>query len=208
MLWVYRKIGMVRSALCSRDTPRQMATGLAFGLLLGLIPNGNLLAVAVAPTLLATRASLSIGMLCAFAVGMIAPLCDPLTHRIGEWILTNGATTPLWRWLERLPLAGWTAFNNTVVMGSLALGMALFYPVYRLSLPWLERLHRNDSDAQEDHVPGDTAAGLTLPVTADTERIVPAAPLPMHNVPYQSSSDRPPRLLPRRTDQGHRRSCA
>jgi hypothetical protein len=34
-----------------------------------------------------------------------------------------------------MPLVPWTAMNNSVVVGSLVLALALFYPVYRLA--WL-----------------------------------------------------------------------
>jgi hypothetical protein len=34
--------------------------------------------------------------------------------------------------LYDLPLAPWTALNNTVVAGSLLLGLAAFYPSYRV----------------------------------------------------------------------------
>jgi hypothetical protein len=36
-------------------------------------------------------------------------------------------------------LVPWTHFNNSVVLGSLLLGIALLYPVYRLSEPRFEK---------------------------------------------------------------------
>lgn len=150
MLWVYSKMRMLHKALCTKDSPKQMAAGLACGLLLGLLPKGNLVAVAVASMLMATRMSLAVGILCAFAVSLVAPLCDPLTHRIGQEVLTTGALAPLWRHVSRIPLAAWTSFNNTVVMGSLSLGLLLVWPVYRLSLPWMVRLQSRYAEPQQD----------------------------------------------------------
>jgi len=45
----------------------------------------------------------------------------------------------VWRWFYELPLAPWTDFNNTIVMGSLILGLLLFYPTYRLTRPLFEK---------------------------------------------------------------------
>ncbi len=45
----------------------------------------------------------------------------------------------IWRWFYEMPLAPWTDFNNTIVMGSLILGLTLFYPVYRLTRPLFEK---------------------------------------------------------------------
>ncbi len=203
MLWAYQKIRMLRTALCVKDSPRQMAAGLACGLLLGLVPKGNLLALLIATMLLATRMSLAVGMLCAFLVSMLAPFCDPLTHRLGEWVLTNAAVVPLWRSLARLPLVAWTAFNNTVVMGSLTLGSILLYPVYRLSLPWMEHLHRQYGGTNEESMEDGIAVTSSLPTAATLDALGPdraQSPLAL--------ADQPPHLLPRRTSSHRRRSCA
>ena len=203
MLWVYQKIRMVRTALCTKDSPRQMAAGLACGLLLGLVPKGNLLALILATTLLTTRMSLATGMLCAFLVSLIAPFCDPLTHRLGQWMLTNVSFTPLWRSFARLPLVSWTSFNNTVVMGSLTLGTILMYPVYRLSLPWMEHLQRKYTSAPPTHTGEESAFAPELPTAATVDACRPeAAPL------QPSVADQLPHILPRRTNPDRRRSCA
>ena len=60
---------------------------------------------------------------------------DPLAHRLGSAILTQPAWQKSFARLYELPLMPWTALNNTVVVGSLVLSLALFYPVYRVT--WL-----------------------------------------------------------------------
>lgn len=114
-------------------TPRQLALGLALGMLIGLVPKGNLTAVLLGVILLASRVHLGAGMLAAAVFSWVGMLLDPLSHRIGQAFLTLDALQPTWAYLYDLPLAPWTALNNTVVLGSLLLGLWLFYPVYRLS---------------------------------------------------------------------------
>jgi uncharacterized protein (TIGR03546 family) len=153
MIWLLRQLLFWRRAMCANDSPRQMAAGIALGLILGLVPKGNLLAILVAATLFATKTSVAAGLITAVCVSLFAPLADPLTHRIGEWLLTYPSLVPLWQRLYRLPLASWTSFNNTVVMGNLLLGMMLGYPAYRLSLA---RIHRARRFALNE-TPGDPA---------------------------------------------------
>ncbi|MFW6169702.1 MAG: TIGR03546 family protein [Planctomycetota bacterium] len=171
MLWVFEKIRIVCTGLASKDSPRQMAAGIACGVVLGFLPKGNLLAIAVTTLLLATRMSLATGMLCAFVISLIAPLCDPFTHRIGEWALTNRAALPFWRSVAELPLVAWTSFNNTVVMGSLITGSVLVYPVYCLSLPWMERLRqRRERAARKDDDAAGALTGELLPLSENRPR--------------------------------------
>ena len=174
MFWLYRQYGLVRDAVCAKDTPRQMALGFACGMMLGLMPKGNLLAVVVATVLFGTRVSTAMGVLAAAVFSLLSPYGDPLTHWVGESLLTWPLLVPLWRWVSRLPFSAWTSFNNTVVMGNCVVGAAMFYPVYRLTLPWMARLRRMTAkrEVEEDgtaasgdsvaasSVPGDTGSSL------------------------------------------------
>jgi uncharacterized protein (TIGR03546 family) len=164
MFWLYRQYQLVRDALCAKDTPRQMALGLACGMMLGMVPKGNLLAIAIATVLFGTRMSAATGLLSAAVFSFLSPACDPLTHRLGESVLTQPALVPLWRWISRLPLAAWTSFNNTVVMGNVLLGAFLFYPMYRLTLPWVTRYRQSVLTDEETEAAGvereETAGGL------------------------------------------------
>ncbi len=84
------------------------------------------------------------------AVSMIGPLLDPLTHRLGFFLLQYEPLLPVWVELYNLPLVPWTDFNNTVVLGSFVLGLVLFVPAFLASRPvfrkytpdWSERLQR------------------------------------------------------------------
>jgi len=108
-------------------------------MLIGLVPKGNLTAGLLMVILLGTRVNLGAGTLSAILFSWVGAVADPLTHRIGEALLTNRSLQPTWAYIYDLPLMPWTGFNNTVVLGSLLFGLWLFYPVYRLSELAFER---------------------------------------------------------------------
>ena len=122
-------------ALSGESTSKQMAMGFALGLAVGLIPKGNLIAIAMMMVLCASRINLGIGLLTVFAVSWAGVFVDPLTHRLGAWLLAHETLVPFWTRFYDMPIAPWTSFNNTVVLGSFVTGLLLIYPVYRLSEP-------------------------------------------------------------------------
>jgi uncharacterized protein (TIGR03546 family) len=138
--WLIRPARALVEALTDAGTPQQLALGFTLGMLVGLVPKDNLTAWILATLLLATRSNLAMAGLGAFAFSWMGMLLDPLSHRIGLMLLEAGALRPIWTWLFQLPLMPWTALNNSVVLGSLVLGIMLLYPVYRVARPlfaWL-----------------------------------------------------------------------
>jgi len=138
--WFLRPGRALVKVLTDADSSWQIALGFALGMLIGLAPKGNLIALALGVTLFASRANLGAAALSAFLFTWIGMLLDPISHRIGLGLLEFSPLRPMWTWLFNQPVVPWTAFNNTVVLGSLVLGLALFYPVFRLMEPaagWL-----------------------------------------------------------------------
>ena len=118
----------------ARDSsPRQVALGIALGMMIGLVPKGNLVAVGLAVLLFGLRVNVGSGLLVAFLVSLVSPQLDELTHGLGMRVLSLPVVyRQLTAWYE-LPLVPWTSLNNSVVMGGSLLGAALFYPVFHLS---------------------------------------------------------------------------
>ena len=132
-LWFKRPVRYLVDAVRDNDSPRQLASGVALGMLIGLVPKDNLTAALLGVLLLALKTNLAAAALSAFCFSWIGGWTDPLTHRIGYWLLTWPALQSLYSGLFELPLVPWTKLNNTVVAGSLVFGLALFYPVYEIS---------------------------------------------------------------------------
>lgn len=139
MFYLLRPFRFFAKAVTAENAPRQLAWGFAIGVLVGLVPKGNLIAIVLMTILGGLRVNLGAGMLAAFLFSWVGMVTDPLTHRMGLAILEIDALRPFYVWLYNLPLMAWTSFNNTVVLGSLLLGLTLVYPVFRLSEPQFEK---------------------------------------------------------------------
>lgn len=135
-MWFFlRPIRFFFTALVTDNSPNQMGIGFALGLTIGLVPKGNLIAIALMVVLGMLRVNLGVGMLTALAVSFLAGLLDPVTNWIGMSLLQQESLVPWWTELARRPLAPWSQFNNTVVLGSLVLGLLLFIPAWLVSRP-------------------------------------------------------------------------
>lgn len=149
-MFFLKPLRFLARALVQDNTPTQMAFGFALGLMIGLVPKGNLIAITLMIVLGSLRVNLGVGMLTALAVSWLGPLLDNLTHPIGQTLLANESLTSFWTELYNMPVAPWTKFNNTIVLGSFALGVSLALPAFFISRPvfakyvpdWSERLQK------------------------------------------------------------------
>ncbi|HEY1067922.1 MAG TPA: TIGR03546 family protein, partial [Pirellulales bacterium] len=135
-------LALVRSfaelAVCE-TAPRRMAAGTALGVWIGLVPKDNLLAMGLGMLLLSLNVDMGAAMLAAAVTMWAAVPLSPLLDELGGALLTWETLAPFWTRLANLPVVPWTSFNNTLVLGGFAAGLALLYPVYRLSRPAYER---------------------------------------------------------------------
>ncbi len=100
------------------------------GVLLALIPAGNLLWIALFALTALIRVNFAITLLVLAVFKPLVFVADPLLHRLGEAILTANGLDATWTTLYSLPLVPYTRFNNTVVMGGLALGLVAWIPLF------------------------------------------------------------------------------
>jgi uncharacterized protein (TIGR03546 family) len=139
MFLILRPLRLLLQAFVMESTPRQMSLGLAFGVLVGLVPKGNLLAIVLGTLLASTRVNLAIATLAIVLCSFAALACDSLFDQIGGYILAKPSLQNMWTELANMPFMPWTDFNNTIVMGSFATGLVLLWPVHRLSRPFFEK---------------------------------------------------------------------
>lgn len=128
-----RPLRFFARALVDQDTPRQLALGFALGMLAGLVPKGNLIAVGLMLIICGSKVNLGTAALGTFLFSWVGLLTDPMSHEIGIWLLTHESLQAFWTSLYNLPIVPWTRFNNTIVLGSLVIGLLMLYPVYRLA---------------------------------------------------------------------------
>jgi len=139
---LFGPLRLLATSLVAERSPRQLAAGFALGMVLGLVPKGNLTAVGLGLVLFTCRVNLGAGLLAAAVFSWAGVWFDPAADDLGHLLLGAGWLTPLWTALYNVPVARWSGFNNTVVLGNLGLGLILFYPVYVVSLAVFERIAR------------------------------------------------------------------
>jgi len=139
MFVILKPVRLCLRALSGQSAPGQLSMGLALGILVGLVPKGNLLAIVLGMLLAGSRVNLGIAAAAIVCCSLASPLLDPVFHLIGSRLLALPQLTSFWTWLYNQPLAPWTGFYNSVVLGSFVGGLMLIYPAHRLSRPVFEK---------------------------------------------------------------------
>jgi uncharacterized protein (TIGR03546 family) len=130
----------VVQALLANHSPHQLAAGFTLGMIMGLVPKGNLIVVALCVLLFSFRLNKGMALAAAIMFTLLAPYADAFSHKLGMAVLSFGLFQPVYASVLCLPLGPWIGFHNTVVTGSLLTGLYVAYPVYwavRVTCTWL-----------------------------------------------------------------------
>jgi uncharacterized protein (TIGR03546 family) len=152
-------------ALLSGDSPRQLAAGFALGMVLGIVPKGNLIALSLCVLVFSLRVNTSLALIAAVAFSWAGALLDPIAGKLGLQVLGIGSMQATYATLLNLPLGPWLGFNNTVVTGSLIIGIYLAYPLYWVTLIAGERLQPRLVSWAENHRRASKVLGVPIPTT-------------------------------------------
>jgi uncharacterized protein (TIGR03546 family) len=117
-------------ALHGGGQPRHLAAGFALGAALGLVPKGNLFAAVFFLLFFLFNADKGMAFLSAGLFTGVGYALDRFAHGLGLALLKAGALHGLWTALYDLPIVPLTRFNNSVVLGSVVIGAALYAPLY------------------------------------------------------------------------------
>jgi len=120
--------------LTKDNEPKQIALAISFGIFIGIIPKNNLLVHILFILFLCFKINIPFFIISITFFSLISPLTDPLTDKIGYFILTLDSLKGFFTELYNMPIVPWTSFNNTVVMGGTILSIILFLPLYFFSL--------------------------------------------------------------------------
>ncbi|MFQ5864922.1 MAG: TIGR03546 family protein [bacterium] len=133
MFWL-KFLSKFIKVLRAGESPRLIAGGFTMGFVIGLTPFWTLQNMVILAVAILTKVNLAAAFLSLFLFSFIAYLFDPLFHDIGYFILVNiEALKGIWTALYNWPIAPFTRFYNTIVMGSLATALILAYPIYTLT---------------------------------------------------------------------------
>lgn len=119
-------------ALNSNRNPSEVAHAFCMGVILGFMPKDNALWFLVFVFFLFVRINKPCYLIVTAVVSLFAWTCDPVFNSIGYSVLTFPKFENFFSWLLDLPFVNFTKFNNTIVMGSLVSGLALYIPLFVL----------------------------------------------------------------------------
>jgi uncharacterized protein (TIGR03546 family) len=139
--FLVRPLRATMQTLLSGDSSRQLAAGFSLGMVLGLLPKGNLIAMTLCVLIFSLRVNTGLALVAAVLFSWVGVLGDSFTHQLGSEVLHIGVLQAGYASLYNLPLGPWLGFHNSVVMGSLLVGLYLVYPAYWASYAgsrWLQ----------------------------------------------------------------------
>lgn len=133
MLTLLKLLQSIIKTLHSEGTPTQVAAGIALGAALGLTPLMNLHNLLVVALVLLLNVSFG-GAMLGWALFVPAGfLLDPAFDALGRALLGSAALRPLWTAWFNTPLVPYTAFNNSIVLGSVIGWLLLWIPIFLLA---------------------------------------------------------------------------
>jgi uncharacterized protein (TIGR03546 family) len=160
LVFFIKQILSLKRAILGRRQPHQLAWGLALGLLLGIVPHGNLLAVAILLFIMSVGVNHGMVAVTAVITTVLASRFDTQTHAVGNYLLTHPNFSPIFASAWQLPVVPWTDINNTVVAGSLFVGLAIVVPAYLFSYPIFHWLAPEPNDVPVDVLPPPSVAAV------------------------------------------------
>ena len=126
---IIKLIGRLLKLLHSDISPAQIAGGVAFGAIIGLTPFFSLHNLVVLFFICIIRVNVSAVIFSWIIFGLLSYLVNPISDQLGYFLLVNlEFLKPFWAFLYNLPIVPWTRFYNTLLLGSLTLGLILFIP--------------------------------------------------------------------------------
>ncbi len=125
-----KTLARVLVALNTNVRKEYIASGFAWGLLLALVPAGNLAWILLFFISFFLKNNQAFQLLTIALLKIVLPLAAPLLDALGYAILTAGALQGALTALYNLPIAPLTRFNNTLVIGGLVAGLVLWLPAF------------------------------------------------------------------------------
>lgn len=135
--WIIKTV----AALNSNNRPGEVAAALTFGVLLAMLPSSNLTWAAILSLTFFLKINFGAEMVMTAVLKPFAPLFDPFFDYFGYKILTIEALQPMYTKLSNMPIVPFTGFNNTAVIGTLAVMVVLAVPIFFL-FKFLLKLYR------------------------------------------------------------------
>lgn len=130
-MFILNQVFSFLKMLHSETGTGQLAGGFILGIYMGFTPTQNLIWASYILLLLILRVNIGAAMLSGVLFGALSFALDPIFHKVGLAVLVDmQGLRPFWIRLYNMPVVPFTAFNNTVVMGSFVVCLLLTIPCY------------------------------------------------------------------------------
>ena len=130
--------------LLNSDTgTNQIAAGVAAGFVLGMTPFVSLQSILIFFLMFVFRIQMGAAFISAFFFAFAAFLLDPMFHSVGMAVLQTESLEPLFISLFNMPIIPFTRFNNTVVMGSGIVSLALTPFIFVLARIFVQKYRKS-----------------------------------------------------------------
>ena len=122
--------------------PGEIAAGIAFGFLLALQPGMTVVRIIFLVFAFMLKINMPALFLSLFLFALASPVLDIPSDSLGGFILGLPALGGFFTTLYNMPLVPYTRFNDTLVMGGLALGLVAWLPLFFL-FRYLIKMYRD-----------------------------------------------------------------
>lgn len=121
-------------ALNANSKPSEIAHALCLGLMLGLMPKTNALWYLIFIFFTFVRINKAFYFISMLVISQFAWLLDDIFNTVGLSILYYPQFEKTFALLIDIPFVGFTRFNNSIVMGSLACSLLAYVPCYAITI--------------------------------------------------------------------------
>ena len=128
-----KALARILKVLNSETEPSQISLAFCLALITGFTPLWSLHNLIVVLLALIIRVNLSTFIVGTVFLSGVTYLLDPIFSWIGVIVLTAGPLESFWTGVYNIPLFRLAKFNNSIVMGSLLVSLALFLPALILT---------------------------------------------------------------------------
>ena len=120
----------ILAILSQYRSPNQMAWGVAFGVILGLLPKDNLITIFMICSLAFLRVNQLTGVAVAIGLSLLSSWFAPLSINLGSFLLNQPSVANGVRGLYEIPIMPWTNLENPSVLGGMLIGLFSMPPTF------------------------------------------------------------------------------
>ncbi len=133
---ISRNSKRIVAILSQYRSPAQIASAIAIGIVLGLVPKDNLVVIALVAMIACLRINQLVACTTAIALSFANVWFNPITAAVGSTLLEQPMIARSIGSLYQYPVLPWACLENTLVLGGIGLGILTFLPSYAICF-WL-----------------------------------------------------------------------